>query len=122
FARRFLRYVPDFFARDLRQRRDHVAFAQVHHAHALGVAADHADFAHRHPRHHALGGDQHYVVAYTNREDADHRAVALAGADVADAAAAAALPAVAHRRTVLRLLFLTLGRLGGFGLRRFLHG
>src|SRR5216683_2254611 len=59
------------------------------------------------------------MVAVADREHADNRAVAVAGPDVADAATAAPLPAVAHRRTVFGSLFLAFA-LSRFRLRRLL--
>src|SRR5262249_18617549 len=107
-----------FLLRHLRYRRDLVALVEVHHAHALGIAADDADLIDVRAVDHAASRDQHDVVAVAHRRHADHGAVALARADVADALAAAALLAIVHRRTLHRVLLAfslyRFGRLGCF--------
>src|SRR5262245_20106052 len=112
--------------RHLSQRRDLVPLVEVHDAHALGVAADLADLVRVGAVDHPLRGDEHDVVAVADADDADHRAVALGRADVAQPLAAPALLAVAHprsdhallaRRLVGRLLR-RLGRLLGLRLGR----
>src|SRR5262249_36003034 len=97
------------FMRHFGDRGDLVALVEVHDADALGVAADDPDLADVGAVDHALGGDEHDVVGLANRGDADHRTVALAGADIAQALAAAALLAIAHARAIF----------GGFPFRRW---
>src|SRR5262249_19605784 len=88
------------FARHLGNRRDAVPLLEVHDAHALRVATDHANLPDVRAVDHAAGRDEHDVVV-AHRRHADHGTIAFAGADVAQALAAAALLAVAHRRAVL---------------------
>src|SRR5262249_8849374 len=85
-------------ARHARHRRDLIAVLQAHDAHALRVAADGAHLRGVRAVDHAAGRDQHHVVVVAHRHHVHHRAVAVGGADVADALAAAPLLAVAHRR------------------------
>src|SRR5213076_1360699 len=101
---------------------DLVGFVEVHDTGALGVATDDADFAHVRPVHHALGGDQDDVLVVADRNDADDGAVAVGGADIANALAAAALLAVAHPGAILRAGFFFRGGFlcGGFGFDRLL--
>src|SRR5262249_56644473 len=69
-----------------------VALFERHHAHALRVAADHRDAAHRHADDLALARDHHQLLAVDDFLHADHVAVSLRGLDRDDAEAAA----VAH--------------------------
>src|SRR5439155_23154717 len=57
----------------------------------------------------------HDVIAVAHGDDADDRAVALAGADVAQTLAAAALPAIPHRRAIDRFALFALLRRRLFG-------
>src|SRR5205085_645878 len=84
------------FLGDLGDGGDLVAFVEVHDADALGIAADHANFGYARAIDHSLRGNEHDLVIGTHRHDADHQPVALGGANVAHALAAAALLAVAH--------------------------
>ena len=76
-----------------------VAFVEAHDPHALRVAADDADVAGGDPLDLAAGGHHQHFVVVADADDADHRAVALGGLDVAHALAAAALRAVAIATT-----------------------
>ena len=87
-----------------------VAFVEAHEPHALRVAADDADVAGGNPLDLAAGGYHQQFVALADAGDADHRAVALGGLDVADALAAAALRAIGSRRRGLAFA-LVLGNL-----------
>src|SRR5439155_25172571 len=77
-------------------------------AHVLGGAAADADLADTRAVHHALGRDDHDLMIGVNGNDADHLAVAFAGADIADTLAAAALLPVTHVRAIT-------ARLAAFG-------
>src|SRR5262249_39725540 len=69
---------------------------------ALRVAADDADLIDVRTVDHPLRRNEHDVVAVADRGHADHQAVAVAGADVAQPLAAAPLLAVAHAATLAR--------------------
>src|SRR5437899_1718346 len=130
--RRFCRLVRRLFhivfLGHLGKRRDLVAVVEVHDAHALGITADDADLAHVSAVDHALHRDEHDVVVLADGGNADHRAVAFRGANVAQALATAALLAVAHGGSVLGAFFagsfFALGAFrGGWLWRRgFFHG
>ena len=80
-----------------------VAFVEGHDPHALRVAADDADVAGLDPLDLAAGGHHQQLVGVVDADDADHRAVAVGGLDVAEALAAAVLRAVAEAGGRLRL-------------------
>ena len=80
FALLLLRHADD---------RERVAFVEGHDPHALRVAADDADVADGDALDLAAGGHHHQLVVVGDADDADHRAVAVGGLDVAQALAAA---------------------------------
>ena len=85
-----------FFLRHADDGGQRVAFVEAHDPHALRVAADDADVADGDALDLAAGGHHQQLVVVVDADDADHRAVALGGLDVAEALAAAALRAVAE--------------------------
>src|SRR5262249_11044788 len=93
---------------------DPVAVVQVHDADAERVPAHDADLVDVGAVHHPLRRHQHDVVAVGARQGADHQAVALAGADVVQALAAALLLPVAHLAALADDLALRPGRFRRF--------
>src|SRR5438445_741240 len=81
---------------DLGDGGDLVALVKSHDADTLGVAADDANLVDMGAVDHALRGDEHDIVLLAHGNSADHLSVAVAGTNVTQAFATAALLAVAH--------------------------
>src|SRR5262249_53764888 len=88
------------FACNLCDRGDRIAFVEIHDADALRVSPDNPDFVDVCPIDHALSGDEHNIIVVMHADNANHQAIALAGANVANALAAAPLLAIAHIRPI----------------------
>src|SRR5206468_7088141 len=67
--------------RDLIRQQLTVWGRQIHEPHALGVAANHRDPAHRHADHLARTSDDYQLVAIDDLLDGDEEAVPIGGLD-----------------------------------------
>src|ERR1700733_9938927 len=82
-------------SRDPGQRDERVSLVEADDSHALGISADLADIAGANALNLAAGRDHDHFIVVGHRHDVHDFAVAVGRADVAQALAAALLPAVA---------------------------
>src|SRR5213078_260278 len=92
---------------ETRDRGDALAWLQVDQAHALRVAADHADLVHAQADHLPTARDQHDLVVVRHHANADHAADLVGGLHGDDA-----LPAAPRETVLLHLGALAIAVLG----------